>query len=106
MTTNVLLVGLKYTGPTIPDTKIDILGLCRPRVCEEKAAFALYEYDVIIINPLSYSHFLFGEESEYSGLDNELWELKAKNNHYDLDETKFLLQNLQEICSEESKDLI
>ncbi|MCX7174929.1 MAG: toll/interleukin-1 receptor domain-containing protein [Proteobacteria bacterium] len=85
MTKNVLLVGLKYTGPAIPRTKIDVLGLCRPKICDEKAAFALYEYDVIIINPESYSHFLFGEQTKSSGSDKELWELKSKNNDYDLD---------------------
>lgn len=85
MAKNVLLVGLKYTGPTIPETKIDVLGLCRPTVCAAKAADALYEYDVIIINPESYSHFLFGEESKHSASEKELWDLKAENNDYDLD---------------------
>ena len=85
MSISILLVGLSYTGPEIPDTRIDVLGLCRPIVCEAKAALALYEYDVIIINPESYSHFLFGEETKHSGSDRELWELKAESNDYDLD---------------------
>ncbi|MEI7823949.1 MAG: toll/interleukin-1 receptor domain-containing protein [Chlorobiaceae bacterium] len=85
MTKNVLLVGLNYTGIEIPDTKIEVLGLCLPKVAPDKAAFALYEYDVIIINPASYSHFLFGSASKYSESNNELWDLKAENNNYDLD---------------------
>lgn len=85
MTKNVLLVGLNYTGTEIPNTKIEVLGLCRPKVAPDKAAYALYEYDVIIINPASYSHFLFGTASKHSGSINELWDLKAENNDYDLD---------------------
>ncbi len=85
MPKNVLLVGLNYTGSEIPGTKIDVLGLCRPNVASDKAAYVLYEYDVIIINPESYSHFLFGVASKHSESDKELWDLKAENNDYDLD---------------------
>ena len=85
MSKNVLLVGCKYTGEEIPDTKFSVLGLCRPEIRDDKAAYALYEYDIVIINPESYSHFLFGEESEHSQSGRELWELKAENNNYDLD---------------------
>ncbi|MDG1444635.1 MAG: hypothetical protein P8R02_18315, partial [Pseudomonadales bacterium] len=60
MTKKVLLVGLDYTGPKILDVDIETLGLCRPEVDEDRAAYALYEYDLIIINPKSYSHFIFG----------------------------------------------
>ena len=49
------------------------------------AAYALYEYDVIVINPVSYSHFIFGEASKHSSSEKELWDLKAENNNYDLD---------------------
>ena len=55
MPKNVLLVGLTYKGSEIPDTKIDVLGLCRPEIASDKAAYALYEYDTIIINPESNS---------------------------------------------------
>lgn len=85
MPKNVLLVGCKYTGDEIPETKVDVLGLCRPQIRKDKAAYALYEYDIIIINPESYSHFLFGEESKHSQSRDELWGLKAENNDYDLD---------------------
>lgn len=85
MPKNVLLVGCKYTGPTIPDTTIDVLGLVRPSIDKERSAFALYEYDLIIINPESYSHFIFGSETNHSKSVNELWDLKSENNEYDLD---------------------
>jgi hypothetical protein len=82
---NVLLVGLEYSGPKIKNVDIDTLGLCRPEVYEERAAYALYEYDLIIINPESYSHFLFGSEGKYSSDVNELSRLKRENDSYDLD---------------------
>jgi|GEM_PF-562232 len=85
MPKNVLLVGLEYTGEEIPDTNIEVLGLCRAKICEEKAAFSLYEYDVIIINPASYSHFIFGKATKHSSSEQELWDLKKENNNYDLD---------------------
>jgi hypothetical protein len=85
MPKNVLLVGIEYTGEEISDTNIEALGLCRPKVCEKKAAYSLYEYDVVIINPASYSHFIFGKATEHSTSDKELWDLKRENNDYDLD---------------------
>lgn len=85
MTKNVLLVGLDYSGPEISNVKIETLGLCRPEVDEDKAAYALYEYDLIVINPESYSHFIFGKKGEYSESISELVSLKRKNNAYDLD---------------------
>jgi hypothetical protein len=81
----VLSVGLKYTGEPIDGTVIDNLGLCRPEVSESRAAFPLYEYDVIVINPESYSHFLFGKPSKFSSSDTELYDLKKSNGKYDLD---------------------
>jgi len=85
MSKKILLVGIEYTGPNIGDVEIEQLGLCRPEICEEKAAYSLYEYDVIIINPESYSHFIFGEKGEFSDLPEELSKLKAQNDNYDLD---------------------
>jgi hypothetical protein len=85
MTKNVLLAGCTYAGPPIPDTNFDILGLCRPSIDNSRAAYALYEYDVIVINPQSYSHFLFGYATAHSLSNNELWDLKKEKNDYDLD---------------------
>ena len=81
----VLTVGLKDTGAPIAGVEFENLGLCRPSICQECASFALYEYDVIIINPMSYSHFLFGVEGEFSSSSTELGDLKRKNDAYDLD---------------------
>lgn len=85
MKKKVLLVGLEYQGPDLPQVEFEILGLCRSKVDDTKSAFALYEYDVVIINPESYSHFLFGKATEHSKSPKELWELKSSNNDYDLD---------------------
>lgn len=81
----VLTVGLTYTGASVASVEFETLGLCRPSVDQDRAAFALYEYDVIIINPRSYSHFLFGVEGEFSDSPNELSDLKRKKDAYDLD---------------------
>jgi len=81
----ILLAGLTYRGPSIPNVEIESRGLGRPEIIDSKAAAALYDYDVIIINPKTYSHFIFGEEGEFSNSINELWELKSKNNDLDLD---------------------
>lgn len=85
MSKRVLLVGLDYSGPKIVDVEFETLGLCRHEVDEDRAAYALYEYDLIIINPQSYSHFLFGSAGEFSNSKSELSDLKRKNNNYDLD---------------------
>jgi hypothetical protein len=81
----VLTVGLKYTGNEIEGVEFENFGLCQPTIDSDRAAFPLYEYDVIVINPKSYSHFLFGTESEFSGSPNELGDLKRQNDRYDLD---------------------
>lgn len=81
----VLTVGLQYTGEDIDGVEFDNLGFCRPAISPESAAFALYEYDTIIINPKSFSHFLFGQEGEFSDNPNELGDLKRKNNNLDID---------------------
>lgn len=85
MPKNVLLVGCSYAGTPVDDTQIDVLGLCRSSIDNCRAASALYEYDVIIINPQSYSHFMFGSETPHSVSNQELWDLKAENNNLDLD---------------------
>jgi len=81
----VLTVGLNYTGAAIRDVEVENLGLCRPQVSKERSAYPLYEYDTIIINPASYSHFLFGTATEFSEEQFELGSLKRANNDYDLD---------------------
>lgn len=81
----VLTVGLEYSGDAIAGVEFENLGLCRPAVANDRAAYSLYEYDLIIINPKSYSHFLFGTAGEFSDSPKELWDLKRKNNSYDLD---------------------
>ncbi len=81
----VLTVGLKYTGEAIPGVEIENLGLCRPQISKDRAAFPLYEYDTILINPASYTHFLFGEAGKFSNEPHELGKLKRENNDYDLD---------------------
>ena len=65
--------------------EIDNLGLCQPEVDRERAAYPLYEYDTIIINPETYTHFLFGKAGEFSCEPYELDKLKGQNNRYDLD---------------------
>jgi hypothetical protein len=81
----VLLVGLDYSGPIPRGATIETKGLCRPQVSPEQAAAALYDYDVIVINPASYSHFIFGQRGQQSGSEKELWNLKRENDRYDLD---------------------
>lgn len=81
----VLTVGLKYTGEAIDGVEIENLGLIKADIDKDRAAYPLYEYDTIIIDPASYSHFLFGEESEFSDDGNELTKLKRKSERYDLD---------------------
>jgi len=81
----VLLVGLEYTGSKIAGVTIETKGLCRSEIAQSDAASALYDYDVIIINPASYSHFIFGHETSHSDSEKELWDLKHENNSYDFD---------------------
>jgi len=81
----VLTVGVNYTGEKIEGVEIENLGLCRPDVDQKRSAYPLYEYDTIIINPASYTHFLFGTAGEYSNELHELDKLKRQNGHYDLD---------------------
>ena len=81
----VLTVGLEYTGDEIQGVEFENLGLCQPQVQNDKAAFPLYEYDLIIINPESFTHFLFGKEGPFSNDPNELSQLKSKNDAYDID---------------------
>jgi hypothetical protein len=81
----VLTVGLIYTGDAIDGAEIENHGLCRPTVAKDRAAFPLYEYDVIIIDPVSYTHFLFGKEGRFSNEPDELGKLKTQNDKYDID---------------------
>jgi len=81
----VLTVGLHYSDAPINGVEFENLGLCGASANDEKSAYPLYEYDVIVINPASYSHFLFGEKSEFSDSATELGDLKHKNEAYDID---------------------
>ena len=81
----ILLVGLEYSGTIRRNISIETKGLCRPQIVPEQSAAPLYEYDVIIINPASYSHFIFGQPGPYSDSEKELWDLKRENNEHDLD---------------------
>lgn len=80
-----LTVGVTYTGHALEGVEIENLGLCRPGVDRERAAYPLYEYDTIIINPESYTHFLFGTAGEFSGDPYELGRLKRQTDSYDID---------------------
>ena len=81
----VLTVGVTYTGDVIEGVEIDNLGLCQAGVDRDRSAYPLYEYDTIIINPESYTHFLFGQSGEFSSEVNELGKLKQRNDRHDLD---------------------
>lgn len=81
----ILTVGLTYTGAPIDGVEIENLGLCQVSVEPDRAAFPLYEYDVIIINPQSFSHFLFGRAGPHSESPHELGLLKRENDRYDID---------------------
>lgn len=81
----VLTVGLTYTATAISGVEIDNLGLCQPKIAQDRAAFPLYEYDTIIINPASFTHFLFGKEGEFSNESYELGKLKGQKDAYDID---------------------
>lgn len=81
----VLTVGLEYSGEPIDGVEFETLGLISVKADKDRSAYPLYEYDVIVINPQSYSHFLFGAAGEFSGDDNELGKLKKQNGKYDLD---------------------
>ena len=81
----VLLVGLTFTSASIEGVEIETLGLCQPSVEPERAAFPLYEYDAIIINPQSFTHFLFGKAGPHAVSPNELGALKREKDGYDID---------------------
>ena len=81
----VLLVGLEYTGHIQRGVSIETKGLCRSEIAPKQAAAPLYDYDVIIINPTSYSHFIFGKPGPHSDSEQELWKLKRENDQHDLD---------------------
>jgi hypothetical protein len=81
----VLTVGVTYTGEKIEGAEIENLGLCQPGVNQDAAAYPLYEYDTILINPQSFTHFLFGRAGEFSNEPYELGKLKSQNERYDID---------------------
>lgn len=82
----ILAVGLEQGADyTIPSVDIETLGLCRAEVDSHRAAFPLYEYDAIIINPQSFSHFLFGGPTAHSDVGAELYSLKRERDAYDID---------------------
>lgn len=93
----VLTVGVTYTAEKSEGVEIENLGLCQPSVDQERAAFPLHEYDTIIINPQSYSHFLFGMEGEFSNDPDELGKLKRQNDKYDIDAAFFAQDREKEI---------
>ncbi|HWO96378.1 MAG TPA: toll/interleukin-1 receptor domain-containing protein [Bacillus sp. (in: firmicutes)] len=80
-----MLVGFEYRGPEIDGVVIETRGLANQEFGQLYAAAALYEYDVIIIYPKSYSHFIFGYETSHSNSPSELNDLKRENNYYDID---------------------
>ena len=80
-----LTVGVTYTGDKIDGVEIENLGLCRASADSKRSAFPLYEYDTIILNPQSFSHFLFGKKGEHSESPSELSSLKAQDGNYDID---------------------
>jgi len=51
----ILTVGLRYRGDPIDGVEFDNLGLCSAATANDKAAYPLYEYDVIVIHPASFS---------------------------------------------------
>jgi hypothetical protein len=85
--TRILAVGLEQGDDYARDwDEIDTLGLCRAEIDQKQAAYPLYEYDAIIINPQSFSHFLFGRPTSHSVLETgELYSLKAERDAYDID---------------------
>jgi hypothetical protein len=80
-----LLVGFDKKEISIASADVHFRGLGRPEVIGDQAAHALYDYDVVVIHPKSYSHFIFGYGGPYSDSPKELWQLKAQKDHFDLD---------------------
>lgn len=93
----ILLIGLEYNESDIEQATIETKGLGRSEICGDNAASALYEYDIIIINPQSYSHFLFGRSSEHSEAPKELCALKGENIDYDFDTIFDFADRMQEL---------
>lgn len=81
----ILTIGISFDGNPVQGVTFETLGLCQPAVDKERSAFPLYEYDVIIINPQSFTHFLFGSSGDFSNSPTELSDLKRQNECYDLD---------------------
>ncbi len=85
MNTRVLLVGIEYKGSGYQGVSIETRGLCRPEIDQLLAAAPLNYYNIIIIYPKSYSHFIFGAETKFSDSEKELYDLKHQNGHHDID---------------------
>lgn len=92
----VLLVGLELPVQRRHVVNVETRGLCRPEIEPLKSASPLYDYDLVIINPQSYSHFIFGRAGNHSHSDKELWDLKRENNNYDLDSAFDRWERLEE----------
>lgn len=93
----VLLVGLTYEGPAIPNTTIETRGLGRTEIIKAQAANTLYDYDLIIIYPKDYSRFIFGKAGKYSNSESELWDLKSESNQFDIDSVFWQAEREQEL---------
>ena len=81
----VLTVGLHYEGAALEGVEFENLGLCWPLIDNARAAYPLYEYATIIVNPQSYTNFLFGSAGEHSDEVQELSNLKGQKDVYDID---------------------
>lgn len=82
----VLLVGLPCPSERIADdVVVETRGLCRQVAQPLLSAAPLYDYDVVVLNPASFSHFLLGSPSKHSSSDSELWGLKRESEDLDFD---------------------
>ncbi|MCY1081794.1 toll/interleukin-1 receptor domain-containing protein [Archangium lansingense] len=93
----VLLVGLTFDGKPPDGVMIETKGLGHPSVIGEQAAAPLYDYDVIIINPQSYSHFMFGGPTEHSSKPDELIRLKHVDPGKDIDDVFHRVEREREL---------
>ncbi len=82
----VLLVGLNVVDWTHPDASVDVRGLGAAKVIGTAAAEPLYNYDLIVVDPRSFSHFIFGLPGAHSEREDELRALKNQNPSWDLDD--------------------
>jgi hypothetical protein len=97
MNKRVLLVGIQYHGQGIEGVVIENRGLANQEIGQLYAAAALFEYDVIVIYPKSYSHFIFGYETKHSNSRTELYDLKRDNNYHDFDSIFWYHERVSEL---------